>query len=132
MKKYLKLIFLNLVILWALAGLIPAISYTSFQELLITTLILSMLQLFVLPVIVLLFMPIQLLSFGSLKWVPPLLMLLLFNWLSTGYTIGSMTIPSITYRQISLPTIHLGSMSSLVLFGVLYSYSSKLVHWILK
>jgi len=132
MKRYIRILFFNLIILWALAGIIPEITYNSFQTLATSTLILSLLQVLVLPVVKLLFMPIQLLSFGMLRWVPALIILFLFSWLSVGYTISAITIPAIEYQQLRLPAIHLGTITSLMLFGILYSYLNRAFQWILK
>lgn len=132
MKKILKKLFLNLVILWILAGLIQEIVYISFYDLVIAVIMLTLLQLLIKPIITILFMPINLLTLGFLSWVPQLILFYIFKYTSIGYQINPITIPQIQVANLSIAEIHLGNNFSLILFAILYFYLNKFLRWILK
>lgn len=132
MKALLKHLFLNLILLWMISGIVDSITYGSFMQLAIAAGILWLLQLLVLPVLVILFMPIQLLSFGTLKWVPGIITLYIFKWLSTGYSIQPATIPSVVTGSTQWPEIHLGMFSTFILFALLYHWLRKFIEWLIK
>lgn len=132
MKKPLRQWLLNLLVLWLLAGLFPSISYSSATDLIWASIFLLGLQLLVLPVITILFTPISLISFGSLSWVPVIIIFGIFSWLDLGYKIHSIIIPRLAYNTFSTPVIHLGTFGSIVFFAILYGFLTRLIYWVLK
>lgn len=132
MKNQLRQLFLNIVLLWSIAGIIPGVSYVDFGQLAIAAVILSLLRLVIQPIIALVWTPMTILSLGALKWVPSILTLFLFDWLAQGYSISQITIPSVQIDQFSLPELHFGILSSVLVFALIFHLAHKGVTWILK
>jgi hypothetical protein len=98
----------------------------------ISTLLLTFIQILIYPLINLLFTPINLITLGTLKSIPWLLSLFLFDWLSVYYVINPITIPQITYGSINTPSIHLGAISTIIFFAIVYSLLFKLMNWLVS
>ena len=124
--------FLNLIVLWILSGMIASVSYDSFSSLVTASFVLLLLQKIVLPIVEILWIPVSLISFGVLKGIPTLVMMGLFFWLELGYRVGNITIPSVSIQNFTTPTLHLGMLSSLILFIFLFQTIQRGIHWVLK
>lgn len=132
MKELLRSWLINLLILWLLAEVFATITFRDINSLLLAGILLTSLQLLVLPVIRILFTPISLISFGTLSWIPTVLMFFVFSWLELGYMITAIRIPSISIGEISLPSVHLGTIGSILFFTWIYSVTNRVIRWVLK
>lgn len=132
MKKYLRQLFINVILLWGLAGLVSGVSYANFNQLLLSAFVLSLLQMLLLPLLKLLWTPITLLSLGALKWVPSVVTILVFDWLMDGYSIGRITFPSIETHRIHISQLEFGPIMSIIVFAIGLHMLHKFVTWVLK
>lgn len=131
-KNILRSFIFNLLVLGVLSYILPGVGYNQVSQLLWASVAITLLQLIVLPILKLLFMPISLLTLGVLSFVPYLVMIAFFFWLNTGYQINSIVIPRIIYGEVSTPQINLGSLGSIVFFGWVYAIIQRLFGWIFK
>ena len=88
MKKILMRWLIVTLAVWVAAGLVPGISYQNGQSLLIASLVLSLLNTSVKPILTLLSLPFIVLSFGLFLLVTNALLLKLTCWLVKGFTVA--------------------------------------------
>jgi putative membrane protein len=89
-----------------LAWLIPGVSYTSWVTLIITGVVLAILQTLVKPILKLLFLPINVITFGLFSWVINVLILWLAVYLVPGFHINNLVVFGVAFNQFfSLLTI---------------------------
>ncbi|MEK7577598.1 MAG: phage holin family protein [Patescibacteria group bacterium] len=125
MKYLLKVLFFHSFALWAVSQVIPALTIASgWQPLLFAGGILTLLTLLVTPLLKILFIPINILTFGLLSWVIHVIVLYMLTifvpsvgvapWHYQGATFAGFVIPAISFSY----TISLIIVSLAVTFVV--------------
>jgi putative membrane protein len=100
--------FLSIVIL---AWLLPSISYMNWTTLIIASIVLTVLQKIVRPILSILLLPINIITLGMFSWVINVLIL----WAATAI------VPGFHIDQIVLFGVQLGAIFSLILVSFLLS-----------
>lgn len=105
--------------LWLVSQVIPALSIVGgWQVLLLAGLVLSFLNLFVVPVLKILFLPINLLTFGLLSWGINVIVLYLLTVFVSGVGIDAWEFPGITFMGFVIPQIVFSSFASFILISL--------------
>lgn len=122
MKYLLRMFLFNSFALWLVSQLIPALSIAGgWQVLLLAGFVLSLLNLLAAPVLKILLLPINLLTFGLLSWVIDVIVLYLLTMFVSGVRIDTWTFPGITFMGFVVPSIAFSSLVSFILVSLAIS-----------
>ena len=84
------------------------------------------------PIINLLLLPINLITFGFFKWVSSTLTLYLVTLVVPGFHIAGFHFAGLATKWIDLPTLNFGGFMALVAFSLVISLFSSLIYWLVK
>ncbi len=128
--KYLVRVFLfNSFSLWFISQVVPALVISGgWQVLLFAGLVLSLLMLLVAPLLRILFLPINILTFGLLSWVINVLVLYILTIFVPGVQVSAWTFPGATFAGFVLPEIRFSSLISFILVSLAVSVLVNLLH----
>lgn len=84
------------------------------------------------PILHLLWLPINLLTLGLLSWVPFSLTLLFSITITQGVWLRQLTIPRTQIGSFHLPSIHFGTLSSLIIITFTLILIKKTIRWAMK
>jgi putative membrane protein len=128
--KYITRVFLfNVFALWLTSELIPALNiHGSWQAMLIAGGVLSVLMLVVKPVLKILFIPINILTFGLLSWFINVIVLYLLTILVTEVEVKAWTYPGLVYGGFVIPPVHLTYLVALIATSLSVTFISNFLH----
>lgn len=84
------------------------------------------------PIINLLLLPINLITFGFFKWVSSSLTLYLVTLVVPGFQIAGFHFAGLTTKWIDLPALNFSGFMALVAFSLIISLFSSLIYWLVK
>ena len=128
--KYLIRVFLfNCFSLWFVSQIFPALTISGgWQVLLLAGLVLSFLMLLVTPILKILFIPINLITFGLLSWFINVIVLYLLTIFVSGVTIHAWTYPGASWAGFVIPSIEISSFLAYILVSLAVSFFANLLH----
>jgi len=128
--KHLSRVFLfNVFGLWLTTQLLPTITIIgSWQMIMIAGLVLSVIMFIVRPMLKILFIPINLITFGLLSWFVDVIVLFLLTVITPQVQISAGTIPSVSFQGFVIPAIHLNYFWALVTTSVLFTVITNILH----
>ncbi len=112
-----KSILITLLSILVLIFFVPAISFNSWGTLVIASIVLTILQKVVRPVLKILFLPINIVTLGLFSWVINVFIL----WLATAL------VPGFHINNLVIGSFHLGSFLSLDLISIALSLFQALI-----
>jgi putative membrane protein len=119
--NFLKPIFITFLSIIVLAWLVPAVSYMNWATLVVASLVLTVLNKLVRPVLKLLFLPVTIVTLGFFGWVINAAILWLAMVLVPGFHIDKVVIFSITLNR----------FFTLVFVSFALSVIQSLIDWVL-
>jgi putative membrane protein len=132
MKKPLKHVILNAVAILILSNVLPGVSYeNSLPTLLLAALILSLINLLVKPLLKIVLLPINLLTFGLAGWFIQVITLYLTTLLVEGFTIGGFSTSALHLFGLSIPALHFSGFWAYVGSSFIFSIISNILYWLL-
>ncbi len=102
------------------------------STLLLTGVVLMLATLIVRPVINLLLLPINLITFGLFKWVTYAIVLYLVTLIVPGFKLLDFVFKGFGSYWFSIPAVSLSGTLAFVAFSFLISFVSSLIYWIFK
>jgi putative membrane protein len=133
MKTILKHFIIDTVSLYLISLVVTGIVFEKgIETLLLTGFVLMLTSLIVRPVINLLLLPINLITFGLFKWVTYVVTLYLVTLIVPGFKLLNFVFNGFSSAWFSIPTISLTGFLALFAFSFLISFISSLVYWIFK
>lgn len=116
MKKILRNWFINLIALRILAEIIVSVEFgEGLKTLALATLVLTLFELFVKPLLKFLLLPINLLTLGLLRWIVNVIGLYTASFLVTSFTISPYYFPGITRGELVIPPVQLSPLLSYII-----------------
>lgn len=92
--------------------------------------VMSLLEQFIQPVVNLLIMPINLLLFGAMRWVPWVTVVYLTTILTASFVIAPISIRSSEFAGLIVPVISMGHFSSVILISLIIYLIKKAHSWL--
>ncbi len=128
--RYLIRVFLfNSFSLWLVSEIFPALTISGgWQSLLLAGLVLSLLMLLVAPLLKILFIPINLLTFGLLSWFINVMVIYLLTLFVSGVNVVPWTFPGAKLFGFVIPEIAFSSLLSYILVSLSVSFLANLLH----
>lgn len=133
MKKILKHFVIDTVTLYLISQAVVGMSFEGgTQTLLLTGAVLSISQLLVRPLINVLLLPINLITFGLFKWVSYAVTLYLVTLVVTGFKISSFYYAGLTSYWFNIPQVNFTGILAFIVFSFVISLVSSIIVWLMK
>lgn len=133
MRSILKHLIINTGTLYIVSSVIKGINFENgLTTLFITGGVLTITTMLIRPLINLLLLPINLVTFGLFKWVSYAITLYLVTLLVSGFKITSFFYPGITTYWFNLPVISLTGVFAFLAFSFIISFVSSTIYSIIK
>jgi putative membrane protein len=129
MKHLVRSFLFNVFALWFTGQLIPAFVISgSWQTTLVAGFVLSLLMLVIKPILKILFIPINIITFGLLSWVINVLVVYILTLLVAQIEITAWTFPGFSAWGFVIPSVSLTYIASLILCTFSITFFSNLLH----
>lgn len=100
----------------------------TWQSMLFAGFILSLLMLLVAPVLKILFIPINLITFGLLSWLINVVVVYLLTVFVPAVTVVEWTFPGLSWVGFVIPSAYISYVPSLILSSLAITFFSNLLH----
>lgn len=133
MKKYLKSWFVNAASLGITGWVMPGITIpTSLLNFAFASLLLMIISKLVKPIFDLVFLPINLLTLGMLRWLRTVISLGILTYVIDEVSIGQFNFPGINLPGIIIESFEAPAFVSLIGSALFLNLSRKVIHWLFR
>lgn len=133
MKKIIRHYAVNTFSLWATSQVASGIIFgQGTKTLLIAGAGLMVASLFAKPVINLLLLPLNLISFGLFRWVSSAIMLYLVTLVIKEFKIMEFSYPGLVNKWMDIPALHIEGALAIIAFSFILSIFTSVIYWIIK
>lgn len=133
MRRILKHYIIDTTSLYIISQIISGMVFEKgIETLLITGAVLTAVTLIAKPIINILLLPLNLVTFGLFKWLAFAISLYLVTLTAPGFKLTSFVFAGYDSYWFSLPAISLTGLLAFVAFSFLLSFISSLIYWIFK
>jgi len=133
MKTILKHFIIDTVSLYLISLIITGIVFEKgLETLVLTGFVLMLTTLVIQPILNLLLLPLNLITFGIFKWITYAVMLFLVTIVVPGFKLTSFVFAGFSSVWFSIPPISLTGPLAFIAFSLLISFVSSLIYWIFK
>lgn len=123
MKGFLRSFLFNAFALWFTAEILPAfVIRGNWQAIAIAALVLSLLLFFVKPLLKILFIPINFITFGLFSWVINALVIYLLTLFVPEVRVIAWTFPGVSFWGFVIPPVHLSYILSLIVSSLFITF----------
>ncbi len=131
MKHLVRVFLFNMFGLWFTSQLLPPLVIVgNWQSLVTAGLVLSVLMLTVQPLLKILFIPINIMTFGLLSWLINVIVLYLLTVFVSEVQIHAWVFPGITWAGFVIPSVALNYPLALVISALTVTFFTNLLHTI--
>jgi putative membrane protein len=129
MKLLVRSFLFNMFAIWFTSQVFPTLVVAGgWQTMLLGGLVLSLLMLLVAPLLKILFIPINIITFGLLSWIVNVIVLVLLTVFVPDIQVAAHTFPSVTWGGFVVPSIHAAWWAALVISSLAITGISNLLH----
>ncbi len=93
---------------------------------------LSLLSLLAKPLINLLLLPLNLITFGLFRWVSSAIALYLVTLVIPGFKIVGFAFTGLASKWIDIPSVNLSGLLAIIAFSLVISVISSILHWLIS
>lgn len=131
MKTLLRFLLINFAALWATTELIPGLSYSGgFRTLFLGSLAFALINIFLIPILKLLLLPLNLMTVGIFSWVTNVLALFALVNLIPQFKLLPYRFPGADYGGFSLPEAYLTTLWVAIIASALIGIITHFLQWI--
>ncbi len=131
MKHLVRVFLFNVFGLWLTSQVLPTLMVTTgWQTMLFAGFILSLLMLIVAPMLKILFIPINILTFGLLSWLINVIVLYLLTLFVPEIQIREWAFPGASWAGFVIPQIQIAYFPALVLTSLAVSSITDVLHYV--
>jgi putative membrane protein len=129
MRYLLRCFLFTTFALWLTSQVIPGIEVSGgWQGMLFTALVLSLLMLIVRPILKILFIPINIMTFGLLSWGVNIIVVYLLTFLVPGVIISNWNFQGFASYGFVIPAFRVSYILSLTLITVFLTITTNILH----
>lgn len=133
MKKYARLLVISLISFIVVSYYYPGFSYGGETLiLLLAAAIFALLNIFVKPILKLLSLPFNLLTFGFFSFVVNVIVLYGVNYAIPKFKIVGFHFTGYTYSGFTIPSYELNQLTSALLASLVIGLLASILHWIFR
>ena len=130
-KKILRHFIVNTFILYIVSQIATGLHFEKGVEtMIIAGAGLTVASLLAKPIINLLLLPINLITFNLFKWVSSAVALYLVTLVVNGFKITGFIFPGLTSQWLDLPSVNLGGFLAYVAFSFIFSLFASFIFWL--
>lgn len=129
MNYILRVFVFNVFGLWFAAQLLPTIRISGgWPVLFLAGAVLSLLLLIVKPILSILFIPLNIITFGLLSWLINVIVIYLLTILVPDVTVAPWTFPGLSWLGFVAPSVHLTYSMALIASSLLITIITNVLH----
>jgi uncharacterized membrane protein YvlD (DUF360 family) len=133
MKTLIRSFLINFGALWLVSQLFSGIVLTQgYETLAMAALALGLFNLLVKPILNIFFLPLNLLTMGTFRWLVNVATLYLVTMVVPGFSIISFSFIGMSYNGMSLPAFSVVGIPALILTSFVLSLVSSFFYWLVK
>lgn len=133
MKGLLRTFLFCLFALWLTPNIIPAFKIVGdFKALFTAALVLSLIYIFVKPILKVFFLPINLLSLGLLSWLSNVAVLYLLTLFVPQIKISAWQFAGTSYQGIILPSYHFNQLFTFIIVSFFITIVINFLAWVCR
>lgn len=133
MRKFLRNYLINLVALFGTVQILPGLTYLGgLRGLFVSALGLMLINIVIVPLLKLMFLPLNLLTFGLFTWVINVLALYILTSVLPYLKLTSFYFEGTSINGFILPAMDLNILHVAILASFLVGFISHFLHWLLK
>lgn len=133
MKTLLKVYITNTLSLYLASIAFRGITLTKgYESLFLAGLGLSLLSLLVKPLINILLLPLNLITFGLFRWVSSAIALYLVTLVVPGFKILGFSFSGLSSKWMDIPSINFSGILAIIAFSLVISLISSILHWLIS
>lgn len=133
MKSLVRNYLINLCALWVTAKIMPGLDYQGgIQTLLVGAIAFMLINLAVVPLLKVLFLPLNLLTFGIFAWVVNVLALYFLTLILPEFKLLPFTFPGLNMSWLIIPPIDLNILEVAVVCSFMIGFISHFLQWLVK
>lgn len=132
-RKAIKFFLVNSASLYLINLVISGLIFSDgIKTIIFTGIALAVASLVIKPIINLLLLPINLITFGLFRWVSYAVMFYIVTLVVPGFKINGFLFPGYSSAWITLPQISLTGILAVIAFSLLISIFSSILEWLIK
>jgi putative membrane protein len=132
-RRAIKYFLVNSVTLYLISLIVSGMIFEKgFTTIVLTGTALAAASLIIKPIINVLLLPINLVTFGLFRWVSYAVTLYIVTLIVPGFELVDFTFNGLNTYWISLPVIHLSGIVAFIAFSLIISIFSTILDWLLK
>lgn len=129
MKRLVRVFLFNVFGLWFTSQIVPAfVILGSWQSLFAAGAVLSLLMLLVAPLLKILFIPINLITFGLLSWVINVIVLYLLTVFVPQVMVRDWQFAGVSWSGFVVPPYHFSYTLSLIISALIVTFFTNILH----
>lgn len=134
LRLVLRTIGINMLSIYLVAQILSGIvTYIGgYQTLLMAAVAISVVNLFVRPIINLLLLPLHLVTLGVFRWLANVVTLYLVTWMVPNLQIHAFVFPGVDLRYLIIPEMHFSAFGSFVVATIVLTITFHLIYWLLQ
>lgn len=130
-KTVLRNYLINLAILWGVTEIFPGLTYTGgFKTLAIGALGLMGMNLIIIPLLKVVFLPLNILTLGIFTWVLNVIALYLLTTIIPAFKLMPFNFPGGEFFGMGLPAQNLTVLWVAIIASFMIGFASRFVHWL--
>lgn len=131
MKHLIRVFLFNVFALWLSSQILPTLTAPSgVATILFAGLVLSVLMLIVQPILKILFIPINIITFGLLSWLINVIVIYLLTVFVPELRVNAWVFPGTTWAGFVIPTIHFSYYTALIASSLLITIITDVLHYV--
>lgn len=133
MKTILRHYIVDTVALYLVSTFVSGMTFEKgITTLLLAGLGLAIATLLIKPIINILLLPINLITFGLFKWISSVIALYLVTMVVPGFKIGLFSYAGMTTKWLDIPAFSLEGFMAFIAYSFIISFISSFMYWLLK
>ena len=133
MKRILRHFVIDTVSIYLVSSVASGLIFQKgIETLLLTGLGLTIASLIAKPVINILLLPVNLITFGLFRWVSAVAVLYIVSLVVPGFMITSFNFAGYSNIWFDIPSLHLAGVLALIAFSFLHSLFASFIYWLIK
>ena len=132
MKTPLRYFLINLMALWITTEIMKGLTFTGgFQTLLLGALVFTIINILLVPLIKVLFLPINLLTLGLFAWVANVLALYALTTFMPQFRLVPFYFTGFEYNGFSIPEVDLTTLMVAIIASFMIGVITHMLHWLM-
>lgn len=133
MKKILRPYFIETYVLYTVSGIASGMVFgKGIETLLITGFVFMVTSLLAKPIINLLLLPLNLLTFGFFRWVSAAIVLYIVTLIVPAFSLVGFSFAGISNKWIEIPSLNFEGYVAFIAYAFLISLLSSFLYWLFK